>query len=167
MTIQRAPKGLLDLLAMKGTGDLPHELSETLSASVDVMDLYLNESYQVQTFATLAIAAAGFAGAPSLIVPQGEYWLLKTLSAQSINLNAGESYRLRNAILVNNPVLSSVIMSPNECSASGVLQRIGLGWYFEVPLLVRPADQLGVWVNDVTAGVHGMLITTTFYRLSI
>lgn len=163
-TIQRLPRGLLSLLDMKGTGELPHELAGMLMPVIQVRDLYLADLFQSVRFGTVVVNATGFFGATSAIVPFNELWLLYHMSASSSNMAAGESYRLR--LVISRAANGTLELGDTEQTASGLTQRIGLGWSLPELRILRPSDQVGIYCTDVVAGAHNFSVDYSYFRLT-
>jgi hypothetical protein len=166
-TIQRVPKGLLDLLNMKGSGLLPQDLSGVVSPSLEMFDLYAQDKFVSTRTSTNVANLNGFWGISGTApwVPDGELWLLSHLTVTSTNMAAGETYRL--AVAISRASFSTLEIVGEYVSASGVTQRIGIGHDFERPKILQPRDSIGVYVTDIAAGAHAFSIDYSYYRLTI
>jgi hypothetical protein len=80
LTIQRAPKGLLDLLAMKGSGALPTDLANELRGVIDTSYLYLQDGVRVAVGSAAGNATGAVQYPAAHIVPPGEVWVLNWVS---------------------------------------------------------------------------------------
>lgn len=166
-TVQRIPRGFLEMLSMKGTGQLPSELNPNLQAVVDARDLYLADVFDSFTCNTNVAAVTGrfdSATVGRITVPSGELWLLQQMSVTSTDMAAGESYTLR--LCLSRANFSTLELSPEQASASGVNSRIGLGWRLETPAILRPADTWGIFITQVTAGAHAFTCNLSYSRLT-
>lgn len=85
----RNPGGLLDLLGAETGGANPQFYDDALRVSVDAAELYLGEALtsisQQYTSTTFGSNSAG------CIVPAGETWVLRGLSAKCVNALATDS----------------------------------------------------------------------------
>lgn len=166
-TIQRVPRGLLDMLLMKGTGDTPTELAAQVLGTIDLSQLYQNDKMEQVTGTTSTINLNGFWGVGSgMTVPAGELWLLHNLSAYFVtNLAAGEEYQIGCAIF--RAQWTYVQLSPNYSPlCSGINDRPAVGWQFERPEILRPSDNLGVNCTHILAGAHVARVTAWITRLT-
>jgi hypothetical protein len=80
-SVQRVPPGLLELLGMRGTGQLPTRLVDTLSGELALLDAYGSQSSAVRSAIGLAVAPNGTINLP---VPAGQAWIVKSFGAQII-----------------------------------------------------------------------------------
>lgn len=167
LTIQRYPRGLLDLLGSKSSGQNPVVLSEVVQPIIDVGQLYqvdLAEARSATTAAANLTGAYGVTGT-NLTVPAGEVWLLHNLSlAANTNLAAGESYQVRGAIYRSQ--WAQWQLSNASVSCGGVNTRPALGWQFHRPEILRPGDSVGIYVVDVQAASEQFTVSCYFTRLS-
>lgn len=80
--INRVPQGLLGLLDLKTQGDNPAELAGFVQSVIDLRDFYGLQTRatisQASTLTALGVTAGVFT---NLVVPQGECWLVSSLSA--------------------------------------------------------------------------------------
>jgi hypothetical protein len=99
MTIQRFPKGLLDWLGMKGSGDTPHELGTQLASVMDIGQLYLLDRAAFQNGSTSNISTNGIQtpSTTNFTVPAGELWAMKNFTMSkypSFAAATGGTFRL-------------------------------------------------------------------------
>lgn len=167
-TIQRVPRGLLDLLGLKGFGDNPSELEDKVRAHVDITQLYLGDQFQSAATATANISANGFntAATSLLTVPAGTYWLVSGFVAQrSVALPAATNFAVQLGVLRQGsaspmPLLPDErVVLTGETFALGVTLNPG-------QLVMRPGDQLGIYTQK---GAYGTAIPVSlqadFYAL--
>lgn len=165
-TIQRVPKGLLDLLNMKGSGLLPQDLGPNILGTLELLELYAQEKFVSARTATATANLNGFwAISGTTGVPDGEIWLLTALTASSSNMAAGETYRL--CLGISRAGFATLELLGEYQTASGVTQRIGIGHEFQPFTVLQPRDSIGVYVSDITAGAHAFSIDYSYYRLLI
>lgn len=167
LTIQRFPRGLLDLLGSKSNGDNPTVLSPTVVPILDLSAMYQFDKMEARNASTNVVNLTGAWAVTGSIftVPAGEIWLLHNLSVNSnANLGAGESYTLVPAIYRTQ--WSQWQLGPNACSGS-VGNRPSIGWQFERPEIMRPGDTVGVYVSAVAAGASQFTLNGWVCRLTI
>lgn len=166
LTIQRLPRGLLDLLLMKGSGETPQQLAADVQASVDIGALYLVDKQEIVLNNTNVLAGTGFygVGAP-LTVPDRELWLVVNISAISNAMIAGDTVVGRCAI-TRAPTSAGWIEIGPANSATGAGQ-FSAGWDFAPYRLLRSGDSIGFFLNQRVAYASTISITATFYRLQI
>jgi hypothetical protein len=152
LTIQRLPTGLLDILGMQSTGDTPHSLEQSVSATLDTTELYLMDRFARRIEQTAVIAAAGtfIAGLPTAtpLGPQpGEQWMLYGVTVTSTALAAATNisyvFSLSRTSLGGTQYLSSKQSVANP-------DVFGQGQLWERPMILRPGDQLGIAATLVT-----------------
>lgn len=168
LTIQRYPRGLLDLLGSKSNGDNPTVLAQAVAPVIDVTALYqfdLVESRSATTNAANLCGAYGVTGT-HLTVPAGELWLLHNLSfAANTNLIAGETYQVRGAIYRSQ--WAAWQLSEVAVACSGANTRPALGWQFARPEIMRPGDSVGIYVVEVQAASEQFTVNCYLTRLII
>jgi hypothetical protein len=155
-TIQRVPRGLLDLLGSKGTGDTPHLLNAALVPVIDLWWLYALENQQQLNgnTANLATGSQGFqaAATTTFTVPDGEIWLLLNHSISFGPLAAGDIIMGKPAIRRqgNNVILVAPVGCGSVVAAGANNDTPTVGWQLERPEIMKPGDQLGVMVETCT-----------------
>lgn len=164
-TVQRFPRGLLELLSMRASGGTPAQIADTLVPVLDLFEMYAADLFRSQRTTTGVIAAVGFSGATAGIVPPGELWLLRALSLLTSNMAAGENYTLAPAVSRNNFGTLEIYAQARH-TASGVNQRIGTGVDFEKPVFLYAGDSYGVYVSEVASGAHTITCDAAYYRLT-
>ena len=168
LTIQRYPRGLLDLLGSKSSGDNPTQLSPVVVGQIDLSALYQFDKVEARS-ATTNVANLNGAWAvtgSNLTVPAGELWLLHNLSANAnANLAAGEAYTINAAIYRSQ--WSQWQLSKAQGSGSGITARPAVGWQFDRPEILRPGDSVGVYVSNITAGASQFTLNAYLTRLTI
>ena len=165
-TVQTFPAGLLDMLGMKGTGKAPSEIDGNLRASVELLQLYLEQSMQRAHLSTGVVAAPGFSGATgtSAIVPDGHLWLVRSITTYTTAMAAGEAYRVR--LGFQTAFLGPwFLFGDTVAAAAGVTDRIAFGWLMWPPFVMYPGDIPGIVAELVTAGAHTFSIDIEYYDL--
>jgi hypothetical protein len=77
--VQRYPQGLLEILGMKGTGDVPSQLANSYVGTLSIMQM-LTRTNITRTLAANAAAVQG--NTVIVTVPQNEVWTLGTLNVR-------------------------------------------------------------------------------------
>lgn len=163
LTIQRVPRGLLDLLSLKGAGQLPTDLGDRISGTIELGDLYLQDRVQTGAFTTGVLAAIGDAAALLSSVPAGELWVAYHL-AIGATIGVGASYTLRPAIFRRTGSVIGTYAPNNGSWTAG--QRCAIGWDLR-PALLWPGDNFGCCVEAVTAGNTNFNVYLYYARLTI
>lgn len=162
LTIQRVPKGLLDYLSLKGSGNAPTELAEKVSGIVNLTEIYLQDRVQTGNFGTGAIAAVGDVNATGGTVPFGEIWFAYHL-AISGTVAAANTYRLCPAIFRRTGLTISTY-GPRQAYLA--TERVSLGWDLP-PAILLPGDSVGIGVEQVTAGSTAFSVYLYYARITI
>lgn len=161
LDIQRFPKGLIDVLGMKATGDTPNQLGQQTTPTVGVDWLYTFDRLQFRTFNSVVATNAdglflGGAGAGPL---PGFMWIVFAASFYTpVAVAAGATVQL--GFGIRNPgnvflVMDSLI-TPILAATQGAVQAK----HFERPYLMQANDQFGWRVRGVT-GVPGTIPEAT------
>lgn len=166
-TIQRLPKGLLDFLAMKGSGQTPTELEDRLRSVIDTTPLYLADRQAGLITSTPNIAADGQNFFVSTIgtVPNGEVWLPIVASVQRDpgGLTAGNDYQFWLAAKVAQfPTV--IFPGPSgRCLSPGG----GYNGYAFDRLVMQPGDRFSIFTQGTYAGTNALVFNLWYYRLFI
>jgi hypothetical protein len=167
--IQRYPRGLIDLLGMRATGDTPHQLAAQTMPNIDLLDFYLNDRCEVFS-AAIAVAPAAlgnfqFAGSA---VPQGQMWALYDVTVNCGGVVAAAASITFSPVIFRNQAVvgNGVVVGPVTTATTG--QNLASGSHFERPNLIIAGQSFGVQVHAIT-GVPGVLfqITAWFARLGV
>ena len=153
-TIQRPPRGLLDLLGLKGFGDNPTELEDKVRGTVDLSQMYLADQFVSLATATANVSANGFNFAATTILtcPPGTLWFVSGFVAQrSVALAAATQVSVQLGINRLGAV-SAMPLAPDErVVLTG--ETFALGVCFNPgQLVMRPGDSLGVYTQK---GLYG------------
>lgn len=168
MTIQRVPRGLLDFLGMKGTGDLPHEVAGELRTSIDLFELYGIEMRRRTATTGWAAVAVGWQtdNLGNLTVPPGEIWLVSNVSL-AITTGVGGAFkglvayrRKLNAATYFYLQQQQLTLAANDFGVTGV----NLDWR---TLVLTPGDDLGIYCTLATAVVNTPTMYVDYMRLTI
>lgn len=168
LTIQRLPWGLSDALAMRGTGDLPHELAQSLVASIDASYLYLGDQRATASSgtATTSPGTIGFfvCGA-ACTVPANEIWVLLNYTGQTPALAAGTT--MEYMLGYKRSATNGVQMFQGTSAVVTAGNAYLMGYQFDPwSLILYPSDQVGLAVKSVTLGTAPTpTLTLDFYRL--
>jgi hypothetical protein len=155
--IQRFPKGLIDLLGMRATGDTPRQLAQTTAPNIDLKTEYLLDRTTLRGFSA-GIAPAGnglFTGGAASGPAAGFMWYVfaagfYTPTAIAAAATAAYALGIQNS--------SATIHLPlTDCSTPVLTagqQWIG-GGYFDRPYLMQPGD-LFAWRVIGLTGAPGV-----------
>lgn len=147
MDIQRFPKGLIDLLGMRATGDTPHQLAQQTIPTLEVTDYYLSDrvvGLSVQPAGPLA--ATGFVSAVNSAVPAGEQWLV--YSAAMILPAIAAATAIKTALVIRRAFAAYQVLAATGQVPAGE-GFIG-GITFERPMIMRSGDDLGFFTTNLT-----------------
>jgi len=167
--IQRYPRGLIDLLGMRATGDTPHQLAAQTMPQIDLLDFYLNDRLEVlsQTIAAAPAALGNFQFQNSA-VPQGQMWAVYDIAVNCGGVVAAATSITFSPVVFRNQSIvgNAVIAGPTATATAG--QNILSGSHYERPVLVLPGQSFGVQVQAIT-GAPGVpfQITAWFARLGV
>lgn len=166
--IQRYPRGLIDLLGMRATGDTPHQLAQTTVAQLELLDFYLTDRCEGVTFnASGVVAALGnltFTGAQ---VPQGQMWMLYEASVFTGVCAAATSATVVPFIARSQSglAIAEAICPPLVAGIAG--SALG-GAHYIRPTLLMPGHQFGLQITAIT-GAPGItpILNLYFARLQV
>ena len=165
LDIQRLPKGLIDLLGMRATGDTPHQLAQSTIAQLEVTDYYLSDrvvGLSVQPAA--ALAATGFSLGVGSAVPAGEQWMV--YSAAIIVPTIAAATALKTSLVIRRAFAAYQVLvaTPQIPASEGFIG----GVTFERPMVMRSGDDLGCFTVNLT-GVPASTPTLylAFARLTV
>lgn len=145
LTIQRIPRGVLDFLGLRGTGDLPNNIAEAISGSVDLSSLYaLNVLISVHQVSGAIGLGLNPATTP-MTVPNGEMWVVMQTGALVTTVAASTCTW---ALVYDRAVFTggssayhylsqSIDMAASQVRAAGVTFQFG-------QLCLNPGDRLGI-----------------------
>ena len=163
-TIQRLPVGLLDILGMQSTGDTPHLIADEVQPVMDLTDLYLTDRLSRSIAQTAVIAAIGFAvaGTVTPLGPApGEQWMVYGLMTSSGALAAATQITYVMAVSRTSLAAGAQYLTRQQVVANPNIFAEGLT--FERPLILRPGDQLGIFVSQLTAAPAIAPFVSAFY----
>lgn len=142
--INRVPRALLSLLDMKARGQNPRQLEAGLRGSVDLTQLYLEDTRR-DLVASVTVNAIGYYSAANLTVPQTQMWWVHGLYmvGPAAGLAAGTTVSGRCAI--ESPA------TPVNRKPIGYWDQFGAGfiagWNIDsrlgMPLLLAPGSTAG------------------------
>lgn len=154
--IQRVPKGLVDTLGMRGTGDNPHVLGQEVRSTIETTDFYLIErlsTFQLSTQAVLAAAATFYPVDTASIVPPGQFWLMYSLSFRTGSvIPAATGVKFFGCIQQ-----TSIPCIVTDQAVGAVGESPGTGAHWERPRILRPGDRPTVFCSGIT-GAPGLAV---------
>ena len=169
LTIQRFPKGLLDWLGMKGSGDVPADLSPLVQSSIEIGPLYLLDRIAQAVTGSPNINANGtFAAvAANLTVPPGEQWMLTNYTiARTANFGAGTGGTFQGAYFRAAVTQYFALPGPVVCPVAG-----SFAWTYQFKpyeLVLSPGDLLAGYVTSGVFGIPaGVNMFAEYYRMTI
>ena len=139
--IQRYPKGLIDLLGMRATGETPHTLGQDIRGSLELLDLYvIDRCVEISGSTGIAVPGVGVQTFASGTVPAGELWLLYQVSFTMPTVAAAAT--IRSAFGVQRSQSTCITLQDCTTPLLAAADAIDLGHTFERPLVMRPGDGL-------------------------
>jgi hypothetical protein len=157
--IQRLPKGLVDLLGMRATGDTAHYFSNEVAGSLDLLDMYLLDRHTAWS-SNPAAAAGAVTIYPLSILPDrpppGELWLVYEASLVMGVIAAASTLDV--AFVVSRTSQTGAVATSYLTPMLKLVASTGgmvTGTYTK-PVILQPGDVLGVQVFTVT-GVPGII----------
>jgi len=167
LTIQRFPKGLIEILGMRATGDTPAQLAQDVSGSIDLIDHYLLDRTQDKLLTSISIPAVGEInmGVAGVAGPlPGFIWLVYDLAVRLPTPAAASSIqcvwgiqRTAGAMTMLQGLRSPVVL-PGDTFDAAI--------HFEKPLIMRPGDVVGV-ATRIFTGAPGIASSGRIYFAEI
>jgi len=162
--IQRSPKGLLDFLGLKATGDAPHTLQQSIGASVSLDRMYLADRI-VNTTQNVTITAAGYFTPTSAIVPPGELWFPTAIRCAATNA-AGTTYLWAPAYRTFVGTGSFNSLTNMQSAIASATNDCVYVWDELIPYL--PGVTFGVYVQNAVLGANPVCqVCLEFYRITV
>lgn len=164
--IQRYPRGLIDLLGMRATGDTPHKLGQENVGTLELLEFYLNDRMVPNASASAAPPAAiGVVPITGLTVGSREMWLLYELTFYIGAIAAATQIKFAGGVLRNRGSgnVFSALVDPIVVPA---LEAGYVGIKFERPVLMLPNDVVAAQVTALT-GLPGQPINASAWYASL
>jgi hypothetical protein len=147
--IQRFPKGLIDLLGMRATGETPAQLAQQVISNIEVLDLYLLDRLSTFQISTAAITATGNVLFPNTTVPNGEIWWVYELSYQLPSLAAATSLQT-NLCVYRSQASTNLPLALGPAQTTPALFGNQWGIHFENPLIMTAGQSVGIYTSQIT-----------------
>jgi hypothetical protein len=150
--IQRFPRGLVDLLGMRATGDTPHTLAQSTVGMIEMLDLYTNDRLQTASLnLSVAINAIGQATFLNSQVPPGELWLIYQATLLCQPTAAATALKVAAGIRRGGPNGSpSGVQLVTEQLSLGASDGGVVGQTFSRPLLALPGQDFVTQCQFIT-----------------
>lgn len=150
LTIQRYPTALLPLLGMQSGGQAPGELSTQVSGVLDMLRFYTRDRWENLQVGPINISSAAVVQF-TITIPAGQQWLVFSASAQTSGQAAGTTGRYTLCTFLSNNTTNAVYTPVTDRAMALAAGDFGiLGRWFDVPLIFRPGDTLGMWCENYT-----------------
>lgn len=163
--IQRYPKGVIDLLGMRATGDTPNQLASSTAPVIEMTDYYLTDRVVGLALSPAApLAAIGFAPAVGSAVPAGEQWMV--YSAAMILPAIAAATAIKTAFVIRRAFAAYQVMveTPQIPAGEGFIG----GLTFERPMVMRSGDDFGCFTVNITgAPASTPTLYLAFARLQV
>lgn len=153
--INRVPRGLLGLLDSKAAGQNPALLLDEVQGGVELTDLYaLNTRGTVSQASSLTAAGVTAGIFTSLIVPDGEIWLVKAVTAHlsAPPLGAAATLQIKAGFITSESARFNGLTELSPSIATG--GDVCVAWSGSIWLM--PGDQPQVYATVFTGGPHGV-----------
>lgn len=164
--IQRYPRGLIDLLGMRATGDTPHQLGSQVAGTLELLELYLNDRMVPNAAAAAAPPAAiGNVQIPGLVVPDRELWLVFEATFYVAQIAVATALKFTGGVLRNRGSgnVFSALVPPISVPA---LEQGYVGVKFDRPVLMLPGNVMSAQVTAIT-GLPGQPISCALWYASL
>ncbi|MGB8853051.1 MAG: hypothetical protein WCC69_05740 [Pirellulales bacterium] len=161
--IQRYPRGLIDLLGMRATGETPHKLAQDMGGVLELLELYLfDRMVPNASTAVGAIAAVGDSNIPGLTVPSREIWLVFEISLSSTTTAPATGFTATAGILrnVGSGNVYNALTPPVVVGASAQASH---GMKFDRPVLAGPGALFNVRCSAITGAPAATPAISIFY----
>lgn len=164
--IQRYPRGLIDLLGMRATGETPHKLAQENSGTLEMLEFYLNDRMVPNAAAAAAPPAAiGSVQIPGLVVPDRELWLVSEMTFYIAAIAVATALKFTGGVLRNRG--SGNVFSALVPSITVPAQEAGyVGVKFDRPVLMLPGNVVAAQVTQIT-GLPGQPISAAIWYASL
>jgi hypothetical protein len=159
-TIQRVPRGVLELLGLRGSGDLPHEMAQEIRATLDIGPFYGFDLLKTPSQLTASVAN-GWNIAHT--VPPGELWVPTNISAEFSSGVGAAAFlclgykRLQDNTGPNRSFGQSVTLGASAIAQMGVSFNFG-------QLILASGDTVGARASGVAATVSSFVVID-YYKL--
>ena len=166
--LQRTAEGFLDLVGAKIGGRNPTQYSDLVVAQVDMTQLLLGRTLAVET---VTVATSAYGDGAELTVPDGEVWLLTSVSWAVLTDTDGDRVNIHVYLTdlpqSTTPADEAIVLAPAyPLGGSAHIHTISRCAYFGTPFVLTPGSKIGWQVldsNDLLLGWNGK---ATVYKLS-
>lgn len=144
-TISQTPRGLLSLLQLGTSGDVPRDLANQVVATVELVELFLLNDRRAETGYSVAAPVVGsnFFGTP-LAIPPGELWYVHQYFVQC-SPGAGAAIDMCPAIAFEN-TNTACPLAPYQAATANQQVRVGA----DRPFWAAAGSNFGVLVRSQT-----------------
>lgn len=164
--IQRYPRGLIDLLGMRATGETPHKLGQENIGTLEMLEFYLNDRMTPNASASAAPPAAiGNVQITGLTVPDRELWLVFELTAYVAAIAAATRLVFTGGVLRNRGS-GNVYSALTDSIVVPALEAGYVGKKFERPVLMLPGNVVSAQITGIT-GLPGQPISAAIWYASL
>jgi hypothetical protein len=166
LTIQRFPKGLIEILGMRATGNTPTNLSDSIIGTLPLLDMYLLDRFTDRALTTgVALPGAGFTTMGTSSGPAaGFIWLVKDISISFAAVAAAAT--LQSQVGVSRSSNTMVGLEGMATPLLAATQAWQGAIHFEAPLIMRPGDLLAIQTTIYT-GAPAVTPTGRIYYAEI
>lgn len=167
LTIQRIPKGLLDALNMKGSGQTPMDLAPMVSAQFDATVLYLQDIRRVNGPIVMATPNLGaYQTNVGSTVPSGEMWMMiQAMFRLTTDATGGGRFAIGYGTPGNTPSQTFALFPSDQVITAGTASNYSYGRAFQLgELILPPGYNIGIYTGALTASVSGAM-NLEYYRL--
>lgn len=163
-TIQRVPRGVLELLGLRGSGDLPHEMAQEIRATLDIGPFYGFDLLRTPS-SLVAAVANGWNTTAALTVPAGEIWVVTNATVQwgSGAGAAGSLWFGYKRLQDNTGPSRSFAPAMSQVLAASTTYQVGVCMPFG-QLLLASGDTIGTSALGIAAAVTAFH-AIDYYRL--
>lgn len=148
--IQRYPRGLIDLLGMRATGETPHKLAQDMSGVLELLELYLNDRLTPNASASAGnIIATGDVPITGLTVPEREMWLIWEMTLTTGLFAAATAANVTGGLLRNRGS-GNVFTALTPTQKVVAAEQACVGSKFDRPVIALPGNVAACRVSAIT-----------------
>ena len=162
--INRVPQGLLPLLDAKTLGRTPSEFSNTLQATLDLKQMYLDD-IPLETVQATAAGANALGAFARVTVPDGELWAVQGLTARG-DCTFGGSLIITYGITPTAGVGTILGNKYPNVDTLAVGDSAYNSHLFSQPVFFGPGTFFDTRITEITTAVVNAITTVMIHRLS-
>lgn len=166
--LQRNAEGFLSLIGNKIGGREPTVVADTVVAGIDMTQLLLGRTLAVET---VTVATSNYGDGAELTVPDGEVWLLTSVSWAVLTGAAGQQFSLH-VYLTNLPQSTTpgdeaiILAGPIDPGGVAGIHTVSRAATFDTPFVLTAGSRIGWQVIDSIVAGASWNGKASVYKLS-